>query len=374
MAITERYVTTTGAGAHDGTSEANAFSWTEMITDINTPRVGYRYNVKQGTYSLSASSTITGDGSTTSPNIIRGYKTTIGDATIGRASGGALDSSNMPTIAYNATFSLSISGGTNTIVEALKITGARSGLLISLTTESMAYNCIVENTSSNSSAIGISVGAGTASAISCDVTLASGVAGAICIDNGGTVIGCRVNGGSAATGIRAANNGDRAVAFNTIYNCTTGITKTTTSATCSLFNNTIYNCSGDGIDVVTSSTALCFIHSNHITNCGGYGIDFNTSTCSKFLFNNRFRDCTSGSYNGDGDYGTAGKQRDATTDTGGPETDFTNYSGADFSLIAGSPGISAGLGYLIDIGANGTPVVTGGGGMIGGGNLSGGFQ
>jgi len=84
MAITERYVTTTGAGAHDGTSEADAFSWAEMITDLNTPRVGYRYNVKQGTYSLSATTTLTGDGTATSPNIIRGYKTTIGDATLGR--------------------------------------------------------------------------------------------------------------------------------------------------------------------------------------------------------------------------------------------------------------------------------------------------
>lgn len=79
MAFTERYTTSAGAGAHDGTSEANAFSWTEMVTDWNAgSRQGYRYNLK-GNVTLAADAVFTGDGTISNPIVLRGYSSTIGD-------------------------------------------------------------------------------------------------------------------------------------------------------------------------------------------------------------------------------------------------------------------------------------------------------
>ena len=78
MAITEKYVTTTGAGAHDGTSEANAWSLTEAIA---AAAAGNRVNVKAGTYTLGAGATFPA-GTVAAPIIWRGYSSTIGDLTV----------------------------------------------------------------------------------------------------------------------------------------------------------------------------------------------------------------------------------------------------------------------------------------------------
>jgi hypothetical protein len=189
----------------------------------------------------------------------------------------------------------------------------------------------------------------------------------------GSAAGNRVTGNNAAVGIYVGNNGGKSIALNTVYNCGPGITKNTTGAEFDCGFNTIVNCAGDGIDIVTSSTAQCNIYCNHITGCGGWGIDFNTSTCQKYLFNNRFRDNTSGSINGDGDYGTSSNWLNVTSDDT-DALDFTSQGSNDYSLKAGAAATSRGIGYLVDIGANGSPVVSSSGGMIGGGNLSGGFQ
>lgn len=80
MSWTERYVTTTGAGAHDGTSEANAWDLGEAIAAVNA---GHRVNVKAGTYANTTTNrtfgTGAGAGTTAAPKWWRGYKTTAGD-------------------------------------------------------------------------------------------------------------------------------------------------------------------------------------------------------------------------------------------------------------------------------------------------------
>lgn len=376
MAITERYVRADAAGGGDGTTDTNsgangAFTWAEMITDINTPRAGYRYNVKAGvgTYSLGATTTITGDGSTTSPNIIQGFTTTIGDAVRGRLSGGALDDSLMPTIAYSSTYYLAVTGADYLQIRGLKITGDRNGALVHVQTGAVVDGSVCTNASTGSSAVGVLAAVGTTSVVNCDVTMSSGHASSIGVSSVGTVMYNRVNMPASGTGIAITNNSGKPVAFNTVIDGTTGISKLTVGAEFACFSNTVYGCSGDGIDIVTSSTALCYVFNNLIVDCGGYGVDFNTSTCMKILFNNRFRDCAGGNYNGDGDYGAAGKHGDVTTDTGGPETDFVNYAGGDFAMLSGSPGIHKAAGYLLNIGANGTPVASSGGGPLTGGRL-----
>ncbi len=74
MAIVEKYVTVAGGGLHDGTSEANAWTFTEALANVVA---GDRVNVKVGTHAVSTSNTVNG---TQADQIrYRGYVSTIGD-------------------------------------------------------------------------------------------------------------------------------------------------------------------------------------------------------------------------------------------------------------------------------------------------------
>lgn len=76
MAFTEKYVTVTGGGLHDGSSEANAWTLAEGFANY---AAGDRVNIKAGTYATTAMFTLSTSGSAASPVVFRGYKTTIGD-------------------------------------------------------------------------------------------------------------------------------------------------------------------------------------------------------------------------------------------------------------------------------------------------------
>lgn len=76
MAWTERYVTPTGAGANNGTSEANAWTLAQAFSGM---AAGHRLNVKAGTYSIGATLSPSFPGTSSAPVAMRGYKTTIGD-------------------------------------------------------------------------------------------------------------------------------------------------------------------------------------------------------------------------------------------------------------------------------------------------------
>lgn len=74
MAITEKYVTVAGGGLHDGTSETDAWTFTEAITNAVA---GDRVNVKLGTHACTTASTV--NGTYADPIYVRGYVSTIGD-------------------------------------------------------------------------------------------------------------------------------------------------------------------------------------------------------------------------------------------------------------------------------------------------------
>ena len=151
------------------------------------------------------------------------------------------------------------------------------------------------------------------------------------------------------------------LSFNTIIAGTYGIQTDTTTVALVVENNTIIGGS-NGIEFVTATTGSQIIIANHITGQSGYAINFNSSTCVKMLANNRFRDYTSGAYSGGGDWGSGTKLRDIDSGaTGTDADDFTDAGTQDYSLKAGAAATSKGIGYLIDIGAHGSPVVTGGG-------------
>jgi hypothetical protein len=364
MALTERHVTTAGAGTHDGTSLANAFTLAEFVTDFNAtaPGGGFLYNIYQSSgYTSGASITLTADGSATSPNKIRGCKTTPGDATSGRTTGGALDQSNMPTLTLSSTFRLILSGSTQLIIESLKITGSVANSLVVIGADSLAVNCVIENASTSASAVGLQLSSVTAEAIGNDITLANGVAGSKGIQSAGVTTDNRVK-NAGGTGISVEGT-IKPISHNTIYESGIGIATTSTTTAHSIQHNTIANCSGAGIEIVTATTVIQTITGNHITGNGGAGINFNTSTCPKVLINNRFRDNSGGAIAGDGDWGLGTNQLNITSDDT-DATDFTDQSTDDYSLRNTAAGAGSGLSYLLNIGAEGTPAGSSGGGRI----------
>ena len=76
MAFTEKYVTVTGGGLHDGSSEANAWTLAEAHSNMSS---GDRLNIKAGTYTVGGGWNAWPVSSLSSPSGFRGYKTTIGD-------------------------------------------------------------------------------------------------------------------------------------------------------------------------------------------------------------------------------------------------------------------------------------------------------
>lgn len=352
-----------GAGAHDGTSEANAFTVAEMVTDVNTPRVGYRYNIIQDAgYTSLATITITGDGTTTSPNIFRGYKTTIGDATLGRNSLGFIDDSNMPHLQFASSAYFNASGANYAIIEGIKFTGSNNARIVRIANTSQVCNCSVTNNSAGSSALGIEGESADCLVINNDVFLPSltGTTGSGGISSAGVVQANRVTlASSAGSGIIIAAS---------VYPCFNnlviggyyGIYKNATAIRTFIEQNTIVGASQSGIEVITASTAQIVIIGNHITGCGTYGINFNTSTCAKVLSNNRFRN-NGTDVNGGGDWETGTSWRNVTT-AGSDSTDFTDSASGDYSLKSTAPGYDASIGHYVNIGGCGTPAGSGGGG------------
>lgn len=360
MAIVERYVRADAAGSGDGTTDTNsgsngAFTWAEMITDINTPRVGYRYNVKQGTYTLGSTTTLTGDGTTTSPNIIRGFKDSIGDATLGRGTDGLINTSNMPTISYtSSSFFFNANGSNYLIVESLIFTGnSNSALLTNNGTGSITVNCKATNLTVIT---GDGIENGSSSLIiGNDVYLPSGSNnGAEAISAIGPVCFNKVFLGPSGIGINLRNNANP-IMFNTIEGGSIGINKNTSTQNAFCYFNTIVNVSGNGIDFPSASTSRYYLIGNHITGCAGYGINLNSGVIDSCIMMNRFRDNVSGNVSFTNDWTEATRIFEVTTDTS-DSLEFVDSLADNFALNSTAPGFQkALLLQYMNIGANGTP-------------------
>ena len=100
MAFNEKYVTVTGGGLHDGSSEANAWTLDEAYSNH---AAGDRLNMKAGNYTATQNYNVWSSNSISSPFSIRGYKTVIGDLDT-KPMSQLVDGTDRPLIEFNTSY------------------------------------------------------------------------------------------------------------------------------------------------------------------------------------------------------------------------------------------------------------------------------
>lgn len=355
--ITEVYVSAVGSGGTNGVDAANAMAFTNMINQINLGGAGgNRYNFLGSIARAGTADTISGSGSTNAPVIIRGYASSIGDGYLGRTNANnGLIPTNLGVVTYTGTGGLTVSGS-YIVFESLSISGAKNGAQIGVTGSAVSFRgCVLSNATSGSGGIVLSGTTGSGLTVqNCDLTLSNGGnAGSFCLSfaQNFRLIGSRIT--SSSHGVKVANApGD--IIFNQIYGCAGyGITNANTTvggSTCVL-GNTIAGCTNDAIAIVGNTAAMMTIVDNCITDNSGYGINAGNVGNIVFISNNRTRDNTGGAINAASDWFSAMGWGEVTTDTGGPETDYTNVSITDYRLISASPAVGVGLPLYYSLGA-----------------------
>ena len=274
MALIERYCTSAGAGAHDGTSEANAWSWIEADASAG---VGQRINLK-GDFGLSSAYTWSLDCGFTSAVVYRGYATTPGD-------GGY---ANFFHPASTMTFA-----GSGTTYESIAVSAAvQYGAVATLSDNNIKLiKCRFENTRGLADGLLLDVagGADGGQVLGCYFKgLGFDGSDQVYTSGGLSIIGCTVNAskgrlvnffanfrhhkcvgnllvgasGTDSVGIYAQNSSSASelmITGNTIVNVTTGILTTGSKAeptdSTMIMNNLIYGTTS-GIDLQLASSDL----------------------------------------------------------------------------------------------------------------------
>jgi hypothetical protein len=139
-ASTSRYVTVTGAGGHDGTSEANAWTLTEAGA---LAEAGQTVWIKAGDYG-DTPLVISQEGTATAPLKLIGYQTSPGDSpTLPRNQDTVFDASVMPYIHSTSTSGSGIDfdGKRFIVVKNLQVEGFSDPL----TADGNVSDCLVEN-------------------------------------------------------------------------------------------------------------------------------------------------------------------------------------------------------------------------------------
>lgn len=363
--LTEKYVTPTGAGAHDGSNEANAWTFAEMLAAV--PAAGTRVNMKSGNYSTGIA-TLPSSGTVVAPIFIRGYNSTIGDLDFNARlnADGTLDVTGFPVLTVTGL----ITPSSYCILQNLSITGALSNYLISSTAIDNfgLIQCKMENTQNNSSA-GCLRGDDQCWTVLCDF-YCSGASHTIVVDsdnyavhigsyfkvtsttatalqgNQVTAIGCILIGAGGASQAGIALAGGMSTIIFPIVNCT------------------IYNF-GRAIQHPSAlGSGLLMTVANHITDCsnGIYNV-YATGNISAMEICNRYRDIVTLRTS----LLECAQVGLVTTDNGDYTTDY--ISNTNLMLRASAVGVGKGILPNMDIGARQR-----GAGLIKRGGLTGGLN
>lgn len=365
MAITELYVRADAAGGGNGTTDANsgangAFTWAEFITAFNAlapAGAATRFNVKSGTYSLAASTTLTGDGTPTYPIIVRGYNATPGDLLAnGHAANGSLVTTSFPVLSYGSGYRLAAAGADYTLWETLKVVGTVSNCLFDVGAHSSSYRCYADNSSTNANASGLGNAGYNSNVllVDCESMLSGGSGGLAALYGNGAgfrAIVCRVL-ASSAVGIKADAGGLLVGCVIKSTGHEIDCSATSTGYVYNILNCTTPNGGACGINFANAAnTGNHAIIGNHITGCAdAVKTQYSTSARCAFFANNRRRDNTNditgfGDWALATDYGAIGP-----TTTGDDSTDYVNAGSGDYRLVASAPGKGSGLIPYSDIG------------------------
>lgn len=348
MALTERYVSVAGAGAHDGTSEANAWTLAEALA---AAVAGQRVNVKKGNYTLAANWTGPA-GTVANPVVWRGYNTTIGDlsdvATIQNPNTLALTTTNFPVI--DGAASWSITPGNYTLLEAIKTTHAAFvGSAVNLSGTCVHARLCSFNVTGNGSGGRTALAGNGNSMMFCEIlqtNTGANLTGSLFISAAAVVYGCLVKAALTTANSAAIVVGGSNV---TISHCiaysasTNAIYCSTTNPVMFVCDSTLYAPSGVCVALanVASTTAISIVNCMMTDSSYAYrNLNSGTSDRPVLRVGNRTRDNANADA-GEANWPVLGA---ITTDTGGPTSDFVDLAGqTDFRLVSSSPAAGASL-------------------------------
>jgi hypothetical protein len=328
-AWTERYVTTAGAGTHAGTSEANAFTLAEAITDSATAADGTRFNVKSdATYTLAGDINFNGAGSSGGAIWWRGYDSTIGD----------IDADNTlekPLIDDSTNFT-TVSGAFQWFSQ-MRFTGAsvtaNEGVVRCTGPDCRFWRCRFTGTAADVDCRAVS------SANTCDRTLFvacyfSANALASCVTSADVMLfhGCVFSGG--LTGITTTGGECFAGGSLFIKHAGDGINHNTGTAF-KVINCSFYNQGSDCIEIVAAANTALVVNSIFQDAAGAAVNSSAAASAAVTLFNNSFFSNTADLTNIHESY-----QVGNVTESSSP---FTNAAGGDFTIVDGA--LSIGTGY-----------------------------
>lgn len=271
MAWAEKYVSVAGGGAHDGSSEANAWTLAEAITNA---AAGDRVNVIADVYANTTTSrTFATAGTTTAPVWWRGYDTAIGDMDGATTSHGTFASGvNVP--AWTFTTGRVAVTGAHQIFSNIDVQGAfTTGGQWSQAVAGRLFRVKIENTNA-----------------------AAASRAANCTAAGSIFQRCWLKATSTATSVVNATVVVR-VQECTITGGGHGIDQTSAAAS-SFMDNIFLSVGGDGILVSAAGNVSLTFRRNTFYNCGGDGIEF--SALPNFLADiayNVFAGCTGSAIN-----------------------------------------------------------------------------
>ena len=375
MAWTERYCSPSGGGAHDGTSEADAWDLAEAITNYAS---GHRINVIAGTYANTTTNRTFGTaGTATSPIWWRGYNSTIGDLDDAPTSQ-LTPGTDMPEFTWTTGRAIISSGADYQSFSSIAWDSATTTTATVSHTGDRCFfrRCRVDNTGTTSSVHALRI---LGVYVHVEANHIKNTTHGDCL-NLGSSGRAFIHGNFFEGGDNGVDAGDTVAVVRNIFDDPDGdaIRITDANNPCYIIGNSIYSPGGDGIEL-TQPPDGTFIINNIFSEVGGYAINQSsgTDTLEIHIDGNLYHSLTSGELNGI----TEDVQFNKQTDSSSP---FTNAGSDDFTPDSGSNARENGMPGLFE--ANGPTTylnigavqhqATGGGGVVkligvGGGLISG---
>jgi hypothetical protein len=326
MAWTEKYVTVSGGGLHDGSSEANAWTLAEAASNA---AAGERHNIKAGTYTLTSNVTFNPSGvSTTSPFSLRGYKATIGDMDEGQTSQ-RVSGTDIPLIECTGFIGFACRYSYGTVENiAVEIDSPSTHCCYVANQYGVVRRCSFSITNSSNTAFLANRCFFTTFTQFQDCSFSSpDNSGSLCSANRTSFHGCYFQGGYDAI----PNQGNLECAVtNCVFSGQTANAIEFTYGGGAIESNTFYDIGGNAIQIGTSAIQPV-IKNNVFHTITGYAVVQSAGELECFAERNIYYNCTAGQFSND----EFSNRRNEITATSDP---FVDAASNDFSLVSSSDG------------------------------------